>query len=118
MFLEAAQKHSFVSIVPHIEVAFAETRRTTAATSKNRNVRIFVSSTFSDMQDDREVIMKKVLPQLQKMCKERGVVLSVVDLRWGITSEQSNEGQTINICLKEVDRFFFFYLFFFDYFFL
>lgn len=51
-----------------------------------------------------DLVFFKVLPPLQKFCKDRGVVLSVVDLRWGITTEQSNQGQTINICLKEIDR--------------
>jgi hypothetical protein len=27
-----------------------------------------------------------------------------VDLRWGITSEQTTEGNTINVCLSEIDR--------------
>ena len=36
------------------------------------------------------------------MCSERGVFFTYVDLRWGISTEQSSDGQTIAICLQEV----------------
>eukprot|EP01127_Copromyxa_protea_P007759 TRINITY_DN1769_c0_g2_i1.p1 TRINITY_DN1769_c0_g2~~TRINITY_DN1769_c0_g2_i1.p1 ORF type:complete len:1372 (+),score=255.43 TRINITY_DN1769_c0_g2_i1:36-4151(+) len=73
--------------------------------SKNdRNVRIFVSSTFLDMQEERELLIRYTFPKLKKFCEERGLFLTQVDLRWGITEEDSNQGNTINICLKEVDK--------------
>ena len=31
-----------------------------------------------------------------------GIALEVVDLRWGITDEQSSEYDIINICLRQV----------------
>lgn len=70
----------------------------------NRNVRVFISSTFRDMGDEREALLKHVFPQVQKTCRERGVFLTAVDLRWGITSEQTSNAQTINVCLSEIDR--------------
>ena len=36
------------------------------------------------------------------MCTDRGVFFTYVDLRWGITKEQTSHGQTISICLQEV----------------
>ena len=36
------------------------------------------------------------------MCADRGVFFTYVDLRWGITSEQTDHGKTIHICLQEV----------------
>ena len=41
---------------------------------KERLIRVFVSSTFRDMQDEREVLVKRVFPELRKLCDERGVV--------------------------------------------
>jgi hypothetical protein len=38
------------------------------------------------------------------MCAERGVFFTYVDLRWGISTEQSTDGKTIAICLKEVSH--------------
>lgn len=40
--------------------------------------------------------------QVNRICTDRGVFFTYVDLRWGITSEQTNDGKTIAICLQEV----------------
>ena len=50
----------------------------------SRNIRIFISSTFNDMQEERNELISKVFPLLRKMAKERQVVLTEIDLRWGI----------------------------------
>jgi tetratricopeptide (TPR) repeat protein len=71
---------------------------------QDRSVRVFVSSTFRDMQAEREVLVKQVFPQLCKLCDERGVVFTDVDLRWGITEEQIAEGRVLPICLAEIER--------------
>ncbi|XP_030833932.1 TPR repeat-containing protein DDB_G0287407 [Strongylocentrotus purpuratus] len=71
---------------------------------KKREIRVFVSSTFLDFAAEREILIKKVFNKLKKMCLDRGVFFSYVDLRWGITNDQSNDGKTISICLREIDR--------------
>ena len=67
-----------------------------------REVRIFVSSTFRDFSEEREMIIKKVFRELNRICLDRGVFFTYVDLRWGITEDQTKGGKTIEICLKEV----------------
>ncbi len=67
-------------------------------------MRVFVSSTFRDMQAEREELIKRIFPQLRKLCETRGATWSEVDLRWGITDEQRAEGQVLPICLEEVRR--------------
>lgn len=69
-----------------------------------RAIRVFVSSTFRDMQAEREELVKRVFPQLRRLCEERGVGWSEVDLRWGVTDEAKAEGQVLPICLAEIDR--------------
>ena len=69
-----------------------------------RSIRVFVSSTFRDMQEEREELVKRVFPLLRKRCEERGVAWSEVDLRWGVTDEQKAEGAVLPICLAEIDR--------------
>lgn len=69
-----------------------------------KQIRVFVSSTFRDMSNEREILVKSVLPKLARECKKRGIILTSVDLRWGITSEQTSAGNTVNICLSEIDR--------------
>jgi hypothetical protein len=56
-----------------------------------RQIRVFVPSTFCDMAAERDQLVKFVFLQLRRMCESRGVVYSEVDLRWGITDEQSAE---------------------------
>ncbi|WAR23121.1 Y7407-like protein [Mya arenaria] len=71
---------------------------------KKREIRVFVSSTFRDFSKEREEIIKKAFREVNKLCSERGVFFTYVDLRWGITSEQTKDGKTIAICLQEIDR--------------
>ena len=67
-------------------------------------IRAFLSSTFSDFLEERSLLVKKVFPELRRKAKERGVEVVEVDLRWGITEEQSKQGKTIGICLDEIER--------------
>jgi tetratricopeptide (TPR) repeat protein len=69
-----------------------------------RQIRVFISSTFRDMGAERDHLVKFVFPQLRKLCESRGVVWGEVDLRWGITDEQSAEGQVLPLCLAEIQR--------------
>jgi tetratricopeptide (TPR) repeat protein len=69
-----------------------------------RQIRVFVSSTFRDMQADRDILVKKVFPQLRKRCEQRLVNWVEVDLRWGITDEQVAEGHVLPLCLAEIAR--------------
>src|SRR5687768_6042347 len=69
-----------------------------------RAIRVFVSSTFRDMQAERDELVKRVFPQLRRLCEQRGVAWSEVDLRWGVTDEQAAEGAVLPICLAEIER--------------
>ncbi len=71
---------------------------------KHRNIRVFVSSTFEDMQEERDILVKNIFPQLRKMCLERGVGFTEVDLRWGVTQEQAERGEVLPICLAEIEN--------------
>jgi len=67
-----------------------------------RVIRVFVSSTFADMQEERDGLVKRIFPALRDLCESRGVTWGEVDLRWGITDEQVDEGEALPICLEEV----------------
>jgi len=71
---------------------------------KRNEVRVFVSSTFRDMHEEREILVKHVFPQLRKLCEERGATFTEVDLRWGITEEQARQGEVLPVCMAEIDR--------------
>lgn len=70
--------------------------------SDTRTIRVFISSTFRDMKDEREELVKQVFPQIRKLCESRGVTWCEVDLRWGITDEEASEGKVLPICLEEI----------------
>jgi hypothetical protein len=72
--------------------------------STSRLVRVFISSTFRDFMGERDELVKRIFPELRRRCKSRFVELLEVDLRWGITEEQSKSGETLRICLQEIDR--------------
>lgn len=69
-----------------------------------REVRVFVSSIFRDMQEDRDYLVKHIFPQLRKLCEARGVTWAEVNLRWGITDEEAAEGKVLPLCLAEIER--------------
>lgn len=69
-----------------------------------QQLRIFVSSTFNDMRRERTVLLEKVFPMVAKYCHQRKVEFIGVDLRWGVSEEQSRRGETVAICMSEIDR--------------
>jgi ATP/maltotriose-dependent transcriptional regulator MalT len=73
-------------------------------TGSQRAIRVFVSSTFRDMQGERDELVKRVFPELRHRCEERGVTWGEVDLRWGVTDEEKAEGAVLPICLAEIER--------------
>jgi hypothetical protein len=48
-----------------------------------REIRVFISSTFRDMHEEREELVKRIFPQLRRLCESRGVTWGEVDVRWG-----------------------------------
>ncbi|XP_058940920.2 telomerase protein component 1-like isoform X1 [Pocillopora verrucosa] len=68
-----------------------------------RVVRLFVSSTFADYHAEREVLVKKVVPELREWCEEKSINLIECDLRWGVPKDSTTE-TTIRTCLGEINR--------------
>ncbi len=72
--------------------------------NESRTIRIFLSSTFRDFGEERDLLVKRVFPALRARLKDRFVELVDVDLRWGITAEEAERGEVLPICLTEIDR--------------
>ena len=47
---------------------------------EERLVRVFISSTFKDMMEERDVLLQFILPELRQRCRERYVEFDCVDL--------------------------------------
>ncbi|XP_077983665.1 uncharacterized protein LOC144438489 isoform X2 [Glandiceps talaboti] len=67
-------------------------------------IRPFLSSTFVDFQEERDHLVKKIFPQLDKLCRSRGSYYAPVDLRWGINDEQTSSGNVIRLCLDYINQ--------------
>ena len=71
---------------------------------KQRSARVFLSSTFRDFGEERDLLVKKVFPVLRARLEGRCVELVDVDLRWGITEADAEKGEVLPICLAEIDN--------------
>ncbi len=69
----------------------------------NRQVRIFLSSTFSDMEAERTALLR-TFDTLRVKARRRNVDLAVLDLRWGVTDEEARSGKVISVCLNEIEH--------------
>ncbi|KAM3866164.1 telomerase protein component 1 [Diretmus argenteus] len=67
-----------------------------------RGVRVFISSTFRDMHAERDVLVRSVFPELRRLAAPHGLYLQEVELRWGVTEEES--ARATELCLSEVCR--------------
>ncbi|KAL4221581.1 NACHT and WD repeat domain-containing protein 2 [Mactra antiquata] len=71
----------------------------------SRLVRIFISSTFTDTKEERNVLLEEVYPRLKLYCKENyGMDFQWVDMRWGIPLEASDDHQGTELCLEEIRK--------------
>ena len=66
--------------------------------------RVFISSTFTDMREERRILQQDVFPRLEKFCEERGAKFQAVDLRWGVNEDSQLNQKTLEICLNEIAR--------------
>jgi tetratricopeptide (TPR) repeat protein len=69
---------------------------------------IFVSSTFNDMEAERDYLRNFVFPALEERLRDRRVHVEWVDLRVGVATESIEEGdreaRVLQVCLGEVER--------------
>ncbi|XP_004390075.1 telomerase protein component 1 [Trichechus manatus latirostris] len=69
-----------------------------------RSIRLFISSTFRDMHGERDLLLRSVLPTLQARAALHCISLHGIDLRWGITEEQTRRNRQLEVCLGEVEN--------------
>lgn len=70
----------------------------------SRAIRLFVSSTFSDMKAERDLLQRAVFPKLKQLCLSKGLRFQAIDLRWGVSEEAGRHNRTMRICLRELAR--------------
>ncbi|CAK1595571.1 unnamed protein product [Parnassius mnemosyne] len=66
-------------------------------------VRIFTSSTFTDTTMERNTLMAKCYPRIKDYCREKhGLEFQVVDMRWGVRDEATDDHMTTELCMREI----------------
>ena len=56
------------------------------------------------MKEERNILVKQIFPQIRKICEDRAVTFTDIDLRWGINDEQKAEGEVLPICLETIEK--------------
>jgi len=69
-----------------------------------RTFRVFVSSTFEDLKEERDALQREVWPKLRTLCEQHGARFQAIDLRWGVRDEAALDQKTMEICLREIER--------------
>ncbi len=65
-----------------------------------KTVRVFISSTFRDMQAERDWLVRFVFPRLREELLKWRIHFVDVDLRWGVTSDQN----ALGVCRAVIDE--------------
>ena len=69
---------------------------------------IFISSTFRDMNAERDLFHQRIGPALDSIAREYGESISFCDLRWGVDTTQleteAGARKVLSVCLQEIDR--------------
>ena len=71
--------------------------------STNRHLKIFISSTFEDMNQEGDSLLKDISLHIKKEARKRDVEITEIDLRWGVNTDDSFKGQTVKVCLDETN---------------
>lgn len=68
----------------------------------------FISSTFKDMQAERDILHERIFPRLRALLKSCGEEVQEVDLRWGVDTvnmtEEESGYEVLKICIDAIDR--------------
>jgi tetratricopeptide (TPR) repeat protein len=83
---------------------------TTGRSAPVSDLRVFISSPFRGMAEERDRLVRRVFPELRRRCLTYQLSLCEIDLRWGITEEAALRGDVLRLCLAEIDRCFPFFI--------
>ncbi|XP_072123382.1 NACHT domain- and WD repeat-containing protein 1 [Mobula birostris] len=70
---------------------------------KSNVVRVFISSTFTDMCMERDALLDKAYPEVQAFCQKLGLIFEVVDMRWGVPDTLTADHMSTEMCLREIE---------------
>jgi hypothetical protein len=100
--LEARQSHmvNFIISIQVIRQALPP-----VLPGENASIKVFNSSTFSDMHAERDLLNQLIYPAIRMFCMRRRVDFSWIDFRWGgVTEEDSGQNLGVVLCLDKIDE--------------
>ena len=54
---------------------------------------------------ERNSLMQHTYPKLKEFCREKhGLEFQVVDMRWGVRDEATDDHKTTELCMQEIDN--------------
>jgi hypothetical protein len=68
------------------------------------SIRLFVSSTFADFTRERELLHRRVFPEMRRLCLAEGVRFLPIDLRWGMSEQAGTAQRTLPVIFDELCR--------------
>ena len=75
---------------------------------RTRRYNIFISSTFRDMDFERDLIKYKIIPMLNEHFRDRFIEIQAIDLRMGVNTEKMSEEDSarkvLNVCASSIDE--------------
>jgi hypothetical protein len=72
--------------------------------SKQRVVRVFLSSTFTDTVHERAVLLRCVHPVVQFYARKLNFEVVLSEMRFGIRKSLSEDNKTSEVCMMELER--------------
>ena len=64
-------------------------------------IRVFVSSTFTDLKHERDALQRDVFPKLEQFRASRQLQFQAIDLRWGLVwSSAFTRSESRSACLR------------------
>ena len=75
-----------------------------SAVTDHRAIRVFLSCTFRDSDDERSYLLQHVFPRGRQDCAQRSVGFIEIGLRLGVIEQASQNCLTVERCLSEIER--------------
>jgi hypothetical protein len=72
--------------------------------NKQRVVRVFLSSTFTDTVHERAVLLRCVHPAVQRYARKLNFEVVFSEMRFGIRKTLSDDNKTSEVCMTELER--------------
>jgi len=68
-------------------------------------IRLFISSTFIDTHSERDVLIQRIIPSINRKLAPKFIRVIPVDLRWGVLSSETSTCQDLQkTCLNQIDK--------------